>query len=236
MPTLKWFTASRILRLCCAGALASSLSFAADAGIVLSQAVVDITPKAPLAQDIEVWNDGNDVAYVVAQPFEIVSPGLPDEKRQPVEDPSVGGLLVTPQKMILQPGERKLVRIAAVTPRGGSDRVWRVTIKPVAGPVTAPESALKLLLGYDVLVIARPETLRSDVVGERSGSTLTLRNTGNTNVELYDGKLCPPGGVACAAMPSKRLYPGQAWAQPLAGAGAVTYRVATGADSRVQPF
>jgi P pilus assembly chaperone PapD len=236
VPTMKWPMNSRLARKLAAFMLAALVPVAAQAGIVLSQAVVDITPKAPLAQDIEVWNDGSDVTYVVAQPFEITSPGLPGEKREPVEDPAVGGLLVTPQKMILQPGERKIVRIAAVTPRGQNDRVWRVTIKPVAGPVSAPESALKLLLGYDVLVISRPQTLQPNVAGERNGSTLTIRNTGNTNAELYEGKLCPPGGSACSALPSRRIYPGQTWVQTLASGGTVSYRVATAGDSKVQQF
>ncbi|WP_375419785.1 molecular chaperone [uncultured Sphingomonas sp.] len=209
----------------------------AQASIVLSQVVVDILPTSDVAQNIEVSNDGTDVAYVVAEPAEIIAPGQPAEARTPIVDPGVGGLLVSPQRLILQPGERKTVRIAAIGPRGATDRVYRVTIKPVAGPVTAAVSALKLLVGYDVLVIYRPAAPAPKIVGERSGDVLTLRNTGNTNADLFDGRACAGSTAAtCKALPSKRLYAGQAWRQTLPGSGTIRYRVAVGSASSEQQF
>lgn len=230
-----------------AATLAATLAVSAPAGanIVLSQVVVDIGPKADSAQDVEIANDGGEVAYVVVEPAEITAPGLPGEARVPVLDPGVGGLLVSPQRMILQPGERKAVRIAAVAARSSVDRIYRVTVKPVAGPVSAPASALKLLVGYDVLVIYRPAAPVGKIIGERGAAGLTLRNAGNTNVELFDGKQCaapgaapgtPAPAAACKPLPSKRLYAGQSWTQPLAGAGPVTYRVALGSSSTQQQF
>lgn len=219
----------------CFAALGAAMP--AQAGITLSQAIVDIMPDTPAAQDVEVANDGNEVAYVVAEPFEIQSPGLADERRVPVSDPAVGGLLVTPQRIILQPGERKLIRIAAIGPRQPSDRVYRVTVKPVAGQITAPVTALKLFVGYDVLVILRPQSLSPQIVGERQGRTLTLRNAGNTNAELYEGRQCNgPKTTACTDLQARRLYPGQVWQQTLPGDALVDYRVATGAQSALRHF
>jgi P pilus assembly chaperone PapD len=221
------------------GALAGLALLAAPAwaGLTLSQAVVDIQPGHRAAQDIEVWNDSKEIAYVVAEPAEVVAPGLADEHRVPVEDPSVGGLLVTPQRMILQPQERKLLRIAAVGTRSETDRVWRVVVKPVAGPVTAPVTAIKVLVGYDVLVILRPEVLRSAIKGARQGNVLTLSNGGNTNVELYDGKLCAVATPTdCKPLPSRRLYPGGQWQQILPGEGNVHYRGAEGTVSKALAF
>jgi P pilus assembly chaperone PapD len=211
-----------------AAATALAAAAPATAGIVLSEAVVDIEPGQPAAQDIEVWNNGSDVAYVVSEPSEIRSPGLPAEARVKVEDPGAGGLLVTPQRLILQAGERKLVRIATIAPRGASDRVWRVTIKPVAGQVTAPGTALKLLVGYDVLVIQRPAVITPQVTASHAGAALTLVNAGNTNVELYEGKQCAADGPDCKPLPSRRLYPGQSWTQTLPGNGPARYRMAAG--------
>lgn len=211
---------------------------AAPAGIVLSQAVIDINATAPTAQDIEVWNDGGEVAYVIAEPSEIVDPGMATETRVRVIDPAAGGILVSPQKLILQPGERKLVRIAAIAERPTRDRIYRVTVKPVAGSVLAPSAALKLLVGYDVLVMYRPQAPQADIAGGRSGSTLTLTNRGNTNAELFDGAVCPTPGVAtgCVKLPSRRLYAGASWAQTLPAAGSVTYRMTTTVQSGVLHF
>lgn len=144
---------------------------------------------------------------------------------------------MSPQRLILQPGEHKVIRVAAITARGATDRIYRVTVKPVAGPVTAQVSALKLLVGYDALVIYRPAAPTGKLVGERNGDVLTLRNDGNTNVEIFEGKQCAAGGAApCAELPSKRIYAGQSWQQPLRGKGPVSYRVAVGNSSSVQQF
>jgi P pilus assembly chaperone PapD len=205
----------------------------ANASIVLSQVVVDFAADGKLAQDIEISNDNKEVAYVAVEPFEIVAPGTSEERRTAIIDPEVGGLLVTPQRLILQPGERRTVRIAAIGARHTNDRVYRVTIKPVAGPVSASVSAIKLLVGYDVLVIQRPAAPAARIVGNRALETLTLRNDGNTNAELYDGKLCV--GLDCRAIPSKRLYAGQSWSQPI-GPGKISYRVSTGSTTDVVEY
>jgi P pilus assembly chaperone PapD len=218
-------------------AAAVALPGTAGANIVLSQVVVDISPSSDTAQDVEITNDGSEVAYVVVEPSELVAAGLPGEKRVPIVDPGQGGLLVSPQRMILQPGERKVVRIAAIAARGTSDRIYRVTVKPVSGPVSAQVSALKLLVGYDMLVIFRPVAPAAKVVGTRDGGNLTLRNDGNTNVELFEGKQCDAAApTSCKPLPSKRLYAGQVWQQPLAGSGPVQYRVALGSSSTLQKF
>lgn len=216
--------------------LAPLLPVAAHANIVLSRVVIDIGADADTAQDIEITNDASEIAYVVVEASEIVAPGLPAEKRTPIVDPGVGGLLVSPQRMILQPGEHKVIRVAAIAPRGATDRIYRVTVKPVAGPVTAQVSALKLLVGYDALVIYRPAAPLGKLTGTRNGNTLTLRNDGNTNVEVFEGKQCAGGSAPCTELPSKRLYAGQSWQQPLTSTAPVSYRVATGATSVVQQF
>lgn len=239
MPPVKAFdrTMKSILAIATLAASALTMAAPARAGITLSQAVIDIRPGAPLAHDIEVWNDSTEIAYVVAQPAEIVAPGQPDEQRRAVEDPAAGGLLVTPQRLILQPQERKLIRIAAIGARQATDRVWRVVVKPVAGPVTAPVTAIKVLVGYDVLVMLRPDAIHSDVRGTRQGDMLTLTNSGNTNVELYEGKLCgaaAPGD--CQDLPSRRIYAGSQWQQTLPHGGIVHYRVAVGSDSTLKQF
>ncbi len=223
----------------CAPLLAAAVLCAgpAQASIVLSQVVVDLKPGDDPAQDIEVANDDKEVAYVAVTPFAIASPGGPDERRTAIVDPEAGGLLVSPQRLILKPGERKTIRIAAIDRRGPTDRIFRVTIKPVAGPVSAPVTALKLLVGYDVLVIQRPDAPAARIVASRQGDTLALRNEGNSNAELFDGRVCADAAPAtCVALPSRRLYTGQTWSQVLPVAGKVTYQVAAGTPARTERY
>ena len=224
--------------ICSALALGAALGLAsvARAEMVLSQVIVDLLPGKPPREDIEVWNDGEERMYVLAEPFEIQSPGTPAEHRIPARIPEDSGVLVSPQRLVIEPGERRTIRVAAIGERPASDRVYRVAIRPVAGAVTAEESALKLFVGYDTLVLVRPERFTGDVEGERSGRTLTLRNTGNTAQELFDGQQCDGAGGDCRALPSKRLYPGATWEQSLPFDTLVAYKSAVGPTIRDRRF
>lgn len=200
----------------------------AAADLVLNQVIVDLAPDKVPRLDVEATNTGKERIYVVAEPFEIVRPGRPDEARVTDPDPATLGLLVTPQKMILEPGERKLVRIASIAPRNIAERIYRVTIKPVVGDVSAPGSALKVLVGYDVLVIVRPTVMTGTVTGVRTGTQLALTNRGTTNVEIYDGRQCDPAGAICKALPARRLYAGASWSQSIDPSRPVDYKVKIG--------
>ena len=226
----------RLLLPALALAVAIGLGAAARAEMVLSQVIVDLLPGKPPREDIEVWNDGDERMYVLAEPFEILSPGTPAEARRPVSDPEQAGLLVSPLRLVLEPGERRAIRIAAIGARPAADRVYRVTIKPVAGTVTAEATALKVFVGYDTLVLVRPEQITGDVEGARSGRSLALRNTGNTAQELFDGRQCDAAGNDCRELPAKRLYPGASWEQQLPFDTPVSYRASIGPTVRTREF
>jgi P pilus assembly chaperone PapD len=219
-----------------ATAAALGLGATAQAEMVLSQVIVDLLPGKPPREDIEVWNDGSERMYVSAEPFEIRAAGTPEETRVPAGEPDRAGILVAPQRLVLEPGERRTIRVAAVGERSAADRVYRVAIKPVGGPISANESALKVFVGYDALVLVRPDKFSGDVVGERTGRTLTLTNGGNTAQELFDGKQCDAAGQDCRSLPAKRLYPGVTWQQTLPFDTPVTYKAGIGPTIRPRTF
>ena len=199
----------------------------AFAGIAVSQMVVDLRPGDSRATDIEIFNDSAERSYVSIEPREIVDPGLPSEHGALSPDPEKLGLLVSPNRLILEPNQRRRLRVAVIGPLGSRERVYRVTVKPVAGEVGGTDSGLKLLVGYDLLVLVRPGEGRAAVTGQRSGGSMIIRNGGNSSVELIEGKQCEGAGKACLPLPGKRLYAGASWAQPLPGRGPVEYRVRT---------
>jgi len=140
-------------------------------------------------------------------------------------DPSKLGLLASPARLILEPGQRRTLRIAAIGTPSMDERVYRVTVKPVSGEVAGSTSGLKLLVGYDLLVLVRPAAVRNAVRASRSGATLMISNTGNASVELAEGKQCDATGKACQALPAKRLYAGASWSQHLPLSTSGEYRV-----------
>ena len=206
----------------------SSLPSSAHAEMVLSQVIVDLAADEAPREDIEVWNDGSERMYVQAEPFEIVGPGSATERREPAGDPDVSGLLVSPQRLVLEPGERRVVRIAAFGERPPSERVYRVAIKPIVGDVSAEGSAIKILVGYDALVLIRPAVTKGNLISERRGNVLVLRNESNTSHEVFQGRQCDDHGEDCRDLSGKRLYPGAVWEQPLPFSTPVKYKTAVG--------
>lgn len=202
-------------------------SSTASAGIAVSQMVIDLRAGESRAVDVEILNDGDERSYVSIEPRAIADPGMPGERGATSPDPERLGLLVSPSRLILEPRQRRRLRIAALGPPGAVERVYRVTVKPVAGEVSGSDSGLKLLVGYDLLVLVRPEQVRPAISASRSGGSLVITNGGNSSVELTEGKQCEEGGKTCRPLPGKRLYAGASWSQPLERAGPAEYRVRT---------
>lgn len=208
----------------------------AEAGIALSKVIVDLPADTPPRDDIEVSNDSNERQYVLAEPAVIQAPGTPQEKRVDSADPAVTGLLVTPQKLVLEPGERKLVRVALVAPRGSDERVYRLAIKPVAGTISAEQSALKVFIGYDVLIIVRPTVATGKVTATRTARAITFHNGSNASVEMSEGRQCDAAGRNCASLPAMRLYANADWTVPIERDTPVEYRLQTGKSSTTDKF
>jgi P pilus assembly chaperone PapD len=208
-----------------AAALLSLVPASAQARILLSDLIVELQPGKQLKDDIEVWNDSPDRAYVAVEPREILKPGTPAESVRKDPDPESLGLLVTPTRMVLEPGQRKLIRLATLVPPSGEERIYRVTVKPVVGELQSEDSGLKILVGYDVLVLVRPATNAPALSGVRSGRTLKFTNSGNVSVELVDGRQCDASRAHCVDLPGKRLYAGANWSEQLNSDLPVEYTV-----------
>jgi P pilus assembly chaperone PapD len=232
---LRFGRAKRLAALAVAAAASSGLPAAARADVVLSQLIVELKPGQHMVGDIDVWNNSPDAAYVAAEPREIIEAGTRDQSDRKEPDPEKLGLLVAPARMILEPGQHKPLRIASIGPAGEHERVYRVTVKPAVGRLVSDKSGIKILVGYDVLVLVRPADPRPVIAAKRSGNSLVFTNEGNVSVELADGRQCDSAGNGCTPLPGKRLYARAQWTLPLKSAGPVEYRVISpsGDDKRV---
>src|SRR6185503_14161638 len=182
---------------------------AARADLVLSQMVVELAPAEFQRSDIELWNNGPDRTFVEVDPREIIAPGTADQSSRKDPDPEKLGLLVSPERIVLEP-------------------VYRVTVKPVVSDLSSQQSGLKLLVGYDVLVIVRPPRPMPHVTGTRAAAQLSIRNDGNVSVELVDGRACDESMRSCSDLPSRRLYAGAATTVNVGGAAKVRYDLKLG--------
>lgn len=200
----------------------------ASAELAVSQLIVELKPGASRAADIEIYNDSAERSFVSVEPREIIDAGLGSEKPLFSPNPETLGLLVSPTRLVIEPHQRRRLRIAAIGPAFHQERVYRVTVKPVAGEVTGIESGLKLLVGYDLLVLVHPPAHKPNIDISRVGSVLTIINRGNASVELAEGKQCDGTGNNCQLLPSKRLYTGASWRQSLPLSTAGEYRIRSG--------
>jgi hypothetical protein len=80
----------------------------------------------------------------------------------------------------------------------------------VVDQVTGEASGLKVLAGSDLLAIQQPAVPTATLDCEDRGSELAIRNTGNSNIQLVNGRACNEGQRAeeCAEPPPTRLYAG----------------------------
>ena len=207
-----------------------------SAELVISQMVVELTPSSRTA-DVLVFNDADERAYVSIEPSEVVNPGTPSEKRIANPDPRASGLLLSSTRLILDPHQKRLVRLAATSIPAKQERVYRVIVKPVVGDVDSTASGLKLLVGYEMLVMVRPATANHVLVdAHRSKDELTLTNRSGMSVELIDGKRCLPASARCTPLPSKRLYAGASWTQALPSGERVEYRALASGKAEALKF
>lgn len=222
---------SKLLWVIASIAMMAAMPTAAEAELVLSQLVVDLGKPSNPRADIEIWNNGEDRAYVVAEPSEIMNPGTATEQRVAEPDPEKRGLLVSPARMILEPGQRRLIRMAAIGARSEHERVYRVTVKPVTGELNSADTGLKLLVGYDVLVLLRPVEPTVNVSALRTDTRITFKNEGNASVELADGKQCEAAKINCVPIAGKRIYAGAEWTPKLNSVGPVEFTLISGSQS-----
>ncbi len=183
----------------------------ADAHIVVTNNVVEFVRDGARHDDIYVHNSGEDRQYVLVEPREVLDAGTPKERRVERPDPAELGLLVTPSRMVLEPGQRQLVRVVRLAEPPTSVRVYRISIRPVVGEVTSDQNAVKVLVGYEALVVVRPDRAEAKLFATREGDVLSFRNDGNTNALLVGGEQCDEAGGECVRVATKRLYPKTSW-------------------------
>ena len=183
-----------------------------SAAMIVERTVLHYQPGSPSRQDVEIRNPDEDTLYIQVDIYEVINPGSEDEERRLVTNPRDANFLVTPNRLAIPPGGRKLVRLVNLQELGEKERIFRVSLKPVIEDVESEQTAIKVLVGYQLLVLIQPAQPSPELTASREGNVLTLTNNGNTNILLHRGQQCAendPG--VCVDLPVRRLYPGNVW-------------------------
>ncbi|HBC54747.1 MAG TPA: hypothetical protein DCZ06_10830 [Alphaproteobacteria bacterium] len=182
-------------------------SFDAKAQLALDKIVIDFIPGSSNRQDVVVRNTWDETVYVDVEPAEILNPGEKTESRAPIRDPREAGLLISPVRLAINPGGSRRIRVVNIRDNFDSERIFRVRVRPVIGDVEAEVTGIKVLVGYDMLVMVRPNPMAPKLEHEIAGNTLTLRNTGNTNIMVGIANQCRAPDD-CEEIAIGRLYAG----------------------------
>ena len=193
-----------------------------QAGLQLDKVITYFEADKLRRQDILVTNTDKEKLFLETEIFKVENPGAETEERIKITDPDKFQLLATPDKNIIPPGGRKTVRLLHLTPPPKTEEVYRVTFRPVLGKLQATDSAVKIIIAYQVLVFIRPVKPFIAVSSKIQGQKITFTNKGNINVVLRNGRYCPAGvrskkshkkqQQGCKALnESHRIYAGQNW-------------------------
>ena len=195
----------------------------ASAQLAIDRLWIDFEPGAANRSDLVIRNESADRYYITVGPVEVISPGATEEQRIEKSDPEQLGLLVSPNRLVVDPGGMRAIRVVSLNEPVTVDRVYRNRVTPQVGEIQASDPGtgargmtVKLLTAYDVLVTVRPPKPNAGLSATRAGNEVTIRNAGNTNTLLFDGAACSPGtapGAAetCEDVGARRLYPANEW-------------------------
>lgn len=211
-----------------------------QASMMLDKAIVHFGPGAPNRQDVEIRNPDKEPMYIKVEILEVLNPGMENEQRKVVTNPKAAKFLVTPSKLVIPPGGRKSVRMLNIGKLpSDKDKVFRINLTPVTPDVEAKQMAIKVVVGYQLLVLIQPDAPQADIQATRTGKKLVLHNAGNTNVLLRSGSNCPeqappvkPSTEGCVELQSKRLYAGNTAEVELTYDTPVEYFMAVGLNNQ----
>lgn len=231
-----WAHRASILATVCAGLLLNFAASPAQADMSLDRSILVFDAGDAPRQDVEITNTSGDNLYIETEILAVSEPGTDAEQREQILDPDAIDLLVTPARLIVPPGARRMLRVVYMGEPGDVDRIYRVNVRPVVGPVEAETTAVKVIVAYQLLVIIRPENPRPDLIWERDGKQIEFSNRGNSNVLLFNGVQCSTDGDCVDLNTARRLYAGNRWTLQLPFDAPVEFTTGVGQRNMRQRF
>lgn len=216
--------------------LAAFFSGEIYAALVVNRSIITYDNPAVNREDVVIINsDQDNNLFVQVEPFEVSNPGSDNQQLLPLEITDNPAFLVTPNRLVVAPGGRSLVRFLNLRPPGDRERIYRINLTPVSPPAEleggdedAVTSRLEVVVAYQILIIILPENPEPVMATDRDGRLATFRNTGNANYLLTDGRQCDPEDPGnCVPLEDRRVYPGNVWRLTLPYDAPFTYTVRT---------
>ncbi len=210
------------------------LSLSSYADLLLDRMIFDFDNPSKKKEDLWVTNSSDkETLYVEISIDQILNAGDYPLQRKTIKNPAESDIVVTPRKLALPPGTKKLVRYMLSKPLNDKEKIYRVQVVPKIGSVNLKKLSsdgkstsesedsknigLKVMVGYDTLVMVRPLKMNPDFKFIRSPDKkkVVAENKGNTNVLIIMLEQCEEikkkdsTSESCEKIAGDRLYPGK---------------------------
>ncbi|MBT5685792.1 MAG: hypothetical protein HOJ11_12365, partial [Gammaproteobacteria bacterium] len=144
------------------------------------------------------------------------------------------GLLVTPNKLLIEPSGSAIVRMLNMAEPDINEVYYRINFTPIQKPIEferqegeeleQSQMLVSIALAYQALVIVPPLEPKALPRFTRTGKTVVFTNPGNSFYLLRDGVQCSPDDPDdCVDLTSKRVYPGNEYVVELPFDGPAQY-------------
>lgn len=173
------------------GALFLFLAGNVHAGIQVSPMNISLNAQNEYSGVISVYSTSTETQYIKVSVKKIVSPGTSQQKEVPVLPGDEEGLVVSPQRFILSPQGKHIVRLLPLNvPQ--NERIYRVYVSSVpddAEKKTADNNAqIAINVIWGALVYVEPE--HSIILLSYDSNTGTLINHGNRHIRVTEYGFC----------------------------------------------
>lgn len=206
-----------------------SSSFA-QAQLAIDRIIINFNRDSAASEDVILQNTSDkETLFIAVEVLEVSNPGSSNEQRIVIDDPARVGLIATPARVIIPPKGRKYVRLVNLLEGVKKDHIFRINFTPVTPRQQASESAVKLMIGYQALVMVRPDRPSVKINAQRVKDTVTVANNGNTNVFLEQMRQCRTSKLQeCTPLNDQRLYAGNSTTISLKEKGPVVFDIFDG--------
>ena len=142
---------------------------------------------------VNVKNLGDEPLYLSISLQKVMNPGISPEIKQPLSALTHPGMLASPDKLTLGPGQSRAINLKSLV-EPEAETLYRLYIVPVRSmqveqapedKITAPMS---VAIGYGVLVRHMPPPAKQQTgwTHRCTGDGVTLENTGNISLQLSE--------------------------------------------------
>ncbi len=205
----------------------------AVADLVVNRSIVEMAHGETRADIVLINSDSTENLYIQVDPHIVLNPGETDQAMNKLTAEDNAGLLVSPNRLVIPPEGRSLVRVLNLDAAADAERIYRINFIPISPPVEIESPAedtvrsrLEVVVAYQVLVIVQPDKPVAVHSVVRNGTEAIFRNDGNSNYLMSDGEQCNPADAAdCRQLPDHRVYPGNSWQLQLPFDGPFSYKL-----------